>query len=109
VYLPVRLATDPPETTPAAGHIADTEACLYDSALYTALDRAGHRALYELPVIDVDEALGALASSALQEIGWYLVVEARGGLACAQAGFTRFHRIALCVADHLAARGDPIP
>jgi hypothetical protein len=85
------------------------EAALYERALYCALDRTGYRNLYGVATLEADEYLRGLSTPTLQELGRNLVAEALRHVGYPKVSLTRFHRFAMCVADHLVARDASIP
>lgn len=73
----------------------------YEIALRNVIEKMCMLSFYEMAMIDVDDALGRTDSRTLWLLGAYLVADAPHMI----AGFTRYHCLAMCVADHLIARG----
>ena len=88
----------------------DLEAILgcYESALARAAVAAGMAGVYSLASIDLDDKLSSVGDAQLQTLGMCLVQEAPWRTIADSARFTRWHRVAMCVADHLLRRKMPV-
>ena len=88
--------------------VSEVAAAQYDTCMYLALSSTGHQRLYGLLLPDLDEELGRLDTVTLQAIGRHMVMQARQrGLQ--EPAYTKFHCLALCLADHLGQRGAALP
>lgn len=88
--------------------VSANEALRFDRALYQALSRSGYRRLYSMFIVEADDFLRALDTPTLQIIGTNLA-HAAWAEELNFAARTKFHCFAMCVADHLLARGALLP
>jgi len=70
-------------------------------ALISVLNICGWASLKGLPLVEVDSRLATASTAYLRTLGALLAQRAPRR----KAGYTRFHLFAMCVADHLEARG----
>lgn len=80
----------------------------YESALMRVVNSTGLSAVYSLASVDLDDILARANDAQLRYLGMCLVQEAPRRVIADSARFTRWHRVAMCVADHLLRRKIPI-
>ncbi len=107
-YLPYPLKTDSNRAEHALGPVPPDIAIRFELALIRALEAVRCEVLYAVSLVVADEMLRRLDSRYLYVIGVSLVTEAKVDNLHG-AALTKFHLFAMCVADHLVARGSTLP
>ena len=73
----------------------------FEEAFFRVLFTPDWADIYYLSALDADDRLAAMPAAELRRLGLSITRDAP----CLVAGYTRFHRLAMCVADHLEAHG----